>query len=295
MLQPVDLVEFRPNIPKLSADISLPLGDAIDLVADILIPGLSAPINALRSFKLPGMPPPKLEAPISLDAGISLDSRISIGLVTAGIIDWVRKGAKLDLAGAASLLDGLYLSDNVVDGVDLPELSGAFNLDLLVKLLIGGKDYGLLIGAQSSFGLDGGYELDLEDGGEPLGQGDGKVRPSEMLAGLLGSGDDGRLDFKDVVESLMPGGGLYDFDVYGDAKVSLAGQLNLDLANSVLRKNISRLTDLLTFLPGAGITGTLGTIATDAIAVIPKVDLELSSTNSFKIFDTREGQPVLFA
>ena len=296
MLQPVDLVEFRPKIPQLAAEISLPLGDVLDMVANSILPGLSTTLTAVRSIKLPGAQPVKLEAPLSIDAGISLDSRLAIGMDTAGIIDWVRKGARVDLAGAASLLDGLYLSDNLVNGVDLPELSGAFNVDLLLKLLVGGSDYGLLLSAQAGVGIHGGYELDLEDGGEQSGQADGKVRPSEIVAGLLDPGTDGELDFWDVAGSLLPGGGLYDFDVWGQGKVGLAAGFELDLANSVIRKSLNSLGDLLAFAPLVGpAVKIVSTIAGDILATVPKIELELAATNTFPIFDTRGGQPVLFA
>jgi hypothetical protein len=295
MLEPVDLVEFRPNIPDLEANVGMRLFDTLDVVADTLIPGLSNTLTAFRKIRLPGADPVKLEAPVSLEADFSLKSQLAVGLDTGGINAWVKNGMRFDLAGAADLLDGLYLSDNVVNGVDQPEFSGTYDLKLLVELLIGGRDYGVLFDADAGLGVGGGFELDLEDAGEQSGNSDGKIRPSEFMAGLANAGSDGELDFSDVIGNLMPGGPIYNFDVDAAGKADVNVAFSLDLANSYARKLVNTLLQPIKVLPFVGeAVYWLGTIGSDVVAAVPKIELEVGASNEFPIFDTRAGQPVLF-
>jgi hypothetical protein len=227
-LQPVDLVEFRPKIPEIKSSFNLELLDMVDLLAQF-VPSFYPVLAAVRNFQIPGAEKIRFNAPLSVDGAFSLDSKLAIGLDTAGINAWVKNGMRADLAGAADLLDGVYLSDNVVNGVDQPELAGAYSLQLLLSLMVGGRDYGVAVDAHAGLGIEGRYELDLEDGGEQAGGGDGKVRASEIVAGITSPGADGKLDLLDVLTNLMPGGPLYDFDIDAGARVDLGARLDLDI------------------------------------------------------------------
>ncbi|WP_283401441.1 VCBS domain-containing protein [Marinobacterium sediminicola] len=137
MGKPVDLVTFTP--PDLGVDVEIDVGSYV-------YPGVKAGIRG----------------------GIDVDVALTLGFDTYGIIKF------FDSDNPLHILEGFYVSDNFVNGVDKPEIVLNVFAEIYAELNIG------LARAGASGGIELTGELDFWDENGP-GANDGKFRALEIL------------------------------------------------------------------------------------------------------------------
>lgn len=131
---PVDLVTFTP--PDLVVEVKFRFGAKIFFIFDVGIYG-----------------------------SLKFGARLTFGYDTYGIMKFIETKQVLDI------FDGFYVSDNVVNGVDLPEIFLETKIGVYVGLDLGIVKIGIVGGIK----LTGGINLCDPDK-------DGKIRPSEFIA-----------------------------------------------------------------------------------------------------------------
>ncbi|WP_139215190.1 VCBS domain-containing protein [Oceanisphaera psychrotolerans] len=141
MGKPVDLVTFTP--PNLSVDVRIDAGSYI-------VPGVKAGIRG----------------------GVAVNVALTLGFDTYGIMKFI------DSENPLHMLEGFYVSDNFINGVDTPEVVLNAFLAVYAELNIGLAR----AGAEGGIKLTG--ELDFWDENGP-GARDGKFRALEILNQLM--------------------------------------------------------------------------------------------------------------
>jgi hypothetical protein len=184
--------------------------DSTLMLVDLMLV-LSDAVPVLKPFVTAGLP---VSIPIELISNIKVDANLVAGLDTYGINEWYKAGMGMNSDDILTLLDGFYLSDNLVNGIDLPELDATIDVALRAALKIGNKPFGLYADAYAQAGVETSWMLDLIDGGELAGTNDGKVRVSELSNGIW-------------------------VDTMGDLKLLAGATLDLDPKTGV--KNLAKL------------------------------------------------------
>jgi hypothetical protein len=167
---PADLVTFKPDFTDLdgvlkTTSTDIQLFDLLDVAASIPQLAFLMPVANY------------VDIPFNIRPDITVVPRIEAGIDNYAIIN----KANPDV----SILDSIYFSDNIVNGVDLPELQASIDLTLKALISAGKRDV-FYAEAGAGLGIASDWTIDLVDPNN-----DGKVRGTEFLnlPNLAGSAD----------------------------------------------------------------------------------------------------------